>query len=961
MKTLGLDLGISSIGWTLIENYGNNVEIVDLGVRIFTAGQAMEQGKRIGPPAQPRREARLSRRTLRRKKARLSKTKKLLRDFNLMESPESLFYNVKNISDVWQLRSKALKEKTSRKDFSRILIHMAKHRGYMSSLELDNGGDDDKKDKEGKKIKKAISETKKNIENSNYTTYGEYVYNDALKNDKTCMRNRRGAYIYFPTIGLIKEEINTIFEKQAQFGNDYATDELKNKYLEIINSVKEPKSFENMVGLCQFFNDKNTGKKRAPKHSYSAERFVLLTSILNTVVIDGDFREIKIVDIKPLKDIVEFAYKKDSDNITYKQLKDFLSIDEKSIFKGINYDKKRKMDPESKKFVSLQGFNTLKRICGEEIASNKDLSLKITQILAYQKGINTRVKELSDIKELDMDMISALAKLDIIKDFNNLSAEAIDIILPYIEDGLRYDEAVKNAADKGTLPAEKNLKQDLLPTLDKTDILITNPTVLRALSEARKVINAVIRKYGRLDRINIELARELKTKKEIKNQIQLQVRNKDNKTQAEKLLNEIGISSPNSKDISKARLYIQQNGTSPYSGETIKLKRLLEDGYCEIDHILPQSKSMDDGFNNKVLCLASENQNKGNRLPYEWLTETGQFETFKNRVLSMKDALGYRKVHNLLTEKINTEGFMKRNLNDTRYISRTCKDYLETYLKIGEDDKTRKVYAVNGILTSKLRYQWGFGNKDRDANNTHHAVDAVIIAMTNAGMVKRLSDYYWERELKKHPVFAEPFAGFSKVIDEKLNNLPEGRILISKPPRKKTTGAAHEETVISPKEKTDSMIKIHNGNGYVKQALMPRLDVFKKEGKYYYVPIYVSDFARKELPNKIITIGKKKLEWDILDNSYEFLFSLYKDDLIEVKQKNKDKVMGYYQGIGISICQITYQNIDGSKKINGKGEDSDPYFGGKTPEYFRKYQIDPLGFYYEIKKERRCPLSVEKH
>ncbi len=71
--------------------------------------------------------------------------------------------------------------------------------------------------------------------------------------------------------------------------------------------------------------------------------------------------------------------------------------------------------------------------------------------------------------------------------------------------------------------------------------------------------------------------------------------------------------------------------------------------------------------------------------------------------------------------------------------------------------------------------------------------------------------------------------------------------------------------------------------------------------------------------------------------------------------------MGYYQGIGISNCQITYQNIDGSKKINGDGKDLEPNFGGKTLEYFRKYQIDPLGFYYEIKKERRCPLLAEKH
>ena len=333
MKTLGLDLGISSIGWALIESDNEDEgKIIDLGIRIFPSGQAIKQGKPAGPPAKPRREARLSRRTTRRKRARLAKIKKLLRDYNL----ESSFYNKKMIN-VWELRAKALKEKIPNDDFFRILIHIAKHRGYMLSLEPDNGDDGDKKDKERKKIKKAISETKKNIEDSNYQTYGEYVYNDALKHDKPYMRNRQGEYRYFPTIDLIKDEIDIIFKKQAQFGNNYAANGLKSEYLKIMSSVKEPKSFENMIGSCQFFKD----EKRAPKHSHSAERFVLLTSILNAVVIDEGFKETKIIDIKPLKDIIEFAYTS-SIIVTYKQLRKFLSIEEKSRFKGIDYDKKRK-------------------------------------------------------------------------------------------------------------------------------------------------------------------------------------------------------------------------------------------------------------------------------------------------------------------------------------------------------------------------------------------------------------------------------------------------------------------------------------------------------------------------------------------------------------------------------------------------------------------------------------------
>ena len=957
MRTLGLDLGINSIGWALIEGKKNNVKIIDLGVRKFTAGQAIEQGKIVGPPALPRREARSSRRTIRRKKARLTKIKQLLKNYKLIESEKSLFYN-KKMLDVWLLRSAAVNGKLlSAEEFARILIHIAKHRGYMSSF---NDEDIEENNNDKYKIKKAISKTEKEIKELNYQTYGEYVYKES---NNTCMRNRQNKdgkadYKYFPTLSLLKNEIDIIFEKQIKLWNKYALNQLKNEYWEITSSFKEPKSLENMVGYCTFFKK----EKRAPKHSYLAERFVLLTSIFNTIVIDKDFNETKIINIKPLKDIVEFAYKYDS--VTYKQLRNFLSIDDKTKFKGINYDKKRKTDPESNKFVNLQGFNVIKKICGEEIASNKDLSLKITQILSYYKSVNQRTAELSEIKELNVDMINALVKLENIDGFINLSAKAVDIILTYMETGLRYDEAVKKAQDNGKLLKEEILKQDLLPPLNKTDIFITNPTVLRALSETRKVINAAIRKYGPLDNINIELAREIKTKKEKQRYLQAQYKNKDNKTQAEKLLKQIGINNPSSKNILKARLYIQQSQQNGkciclYSGEIIELGKLLDEGYYQIDHILPKSRSMDDSFNNKVLCIAKENQEKGNKLPYEWLNEQ-RFEIFKKRVLSMKDTLGYRKVSNLLVDKINTEGFIERNLNDTRYISRTCKKYLETYLKIGKDDNTIKVHAINGILTSELRHKWGLKDKDR-GNDEHHAEDAVIIALTNSSMVNKLSNYYKELESRKHPVFPKPFKLFDQVLNKKLNKLPKNKILVSRPPRKKVTGAAHKETVISPKKKNDSMVRIHNGNGYAEQALMPRLDVFKKEGKYYYVPIYVADFAQNELPNKIITPGKKKSEWDILDDKYEFLFSLYKNDLIEVKQKDKDKIIGYYQKININGSQITYQNIDGSKNINGKGENIDPYFGGKTLEYLKKYQVDPLGFYYEIKKELRLPINNKKN
>ena len=51
----------------------------------------------------------------------------------------------------------------------------------------------------------------------------------------------------------------------------------------------------------------------------------------------------------------------------------------------------------------------------------------------------------------------------------------------------------------------------------------------------------------------------------------------------------------------------------------IDLERIVEPGYCEVDHALPYSRSFDDSMSNKVLVLTKENRDKGNRTPYEYL------------------------------------------------------------------------------------------------------------------------------------------------------------------------------------------------------------------------------------------------------------------------------------------------------------------------------------------------------
>lgn len=136
----------------------------------------------------------------------------------------------------------------------------------------------------------------------------------------------------------------------------------------------------------------------------------------------------------------------------------------------------------------------------------------------------------------------------------------------------------------------------------------------------------------------------------------------------------------NGKNMLKYRLYRQQNGKCIYSGKAIDLRRLDENGYCDVDHIIPYSRSLDDGQNNKVLCLAEENRKKGSQTPYEYLEPLGRWEEFET-VVNTTPSINRYKRNNLLNkdyqEKENDLEFRERNANDNSYIARYVKRYLE--------------------------------------------------------------------------------------------------------------------------------------------------------------------------------------------------------------------------------------------------------------------------------------------
>ena len=182
---------------------------------------------------------------------------------------------------------------------------------------------------------------------------------------------------------------------------------------------------------------------------------------------------------------------------------------------------------------------------------------------------------------------------------------------------------------------------------------------------------------------------------------------------------------PSKSEINKYKLWLEQGYLSPYTGEIIPLSKLFSVNY-QIEHIIPQSRYFDNSMSNKIICESEVNQLKGNKTAYEFLKSNGgSLVTLGNgNTVSLFHIKNYEKhckqyfkknrtkLNNLLSEDI-PEGFINRQLNDSRYISKIVKTLLSNIVR--EDDEkeatAKKLIPVTGLITSRLKQDWGLNDK----------------------------------------------------------------------------------------------------------------------------------------------------------------------------------------------------------------------------------------------------------
>lgn len=774
----GLDIGIASVGWAVL---GEN-RIIDLGVRCFDKAETADKGESLNLA---RRMARLLRRRLRRRAWRLTKLARLLKREGLIhdvsvlkQAPLAGF----KTPDLWRLRVAALDRKLEPEEWARVIYHICKHRGFHWLSKAEEKAAES--DKEGGAVKKGLAGTKRLMQEKQYRTAAEMVVSEF----PDARRNKRGDYSKALSRLLLDDELRILFHRQRSLGNPHSSEtfeqSLRDRKTGLLWAQHPALSGEKlleMLGKCTF----EKGEYRAPKASFTVERHVWLTRLNNLrLIVDGERRALNEAE-RHL--VLNLPYEQSGD-FSYKQLRKAL---EKAgltasfrfaglVYPNANQEQQKTKDPEEEKLVRMPAWQTLRKSMKEAgleedwrqvtvAALDGKLQLydEIARILSVYKEDEEVERELN---KLDLpnkaDLIQALLTVRFDK-FSNLSFKALYRILPYMEKGQRYDEACieagyhhsqmheAGAGEHRYLPPfyvarEKDGRLKFNEDLD----IPRNPVVLRALNQARKVVNAMIKQYGSPDEVHIEMARDLSRPLDERRDIERQQKEYRDRNEKDRLAFNAEYNSSGElkgREFEKWQLYREQHGKCAYSLQPLDMNRLFEMGYVEVDHALPYSRSFDDSKNNRVLVLTAENRNKGNMTPYEYLggkensTRWREFVAFVNSTKTYRQAKRNRLLRKDFGKEEASE-FSDRNLNDTRYICRFFKNYVERYLKLAEGSTSRRCVVVNGQLTSFLRRRWGL-IKVRADSDRHHALDAAVVAACSHGMVKRLADYSRRNEL----------------------------------------------------------------------------------------------------------------------------------------------------------------------------------------------------------------------
>ena len=827
---LALDLGTNSIGWCvyrIIRNDAANNDdvrwrissIQRMGVRIFSDGRNPTD---LASLAASRRMARQNRRRRDRALKRKQQLINQLIEYGLMPRDTAERKALTSL-DPYELRAKGLNEPLQPYHFGRAIFHLARKRGFRSGRkDLQT----EENEKVSGKILNGIDSLRAKIKNAQCKTVGQYLWR-LHKNREPVLARRSpdGSYPIYPARELVADEFDQLWKIQQAHHSELLTAHARDVLRDTILFQRKRKLVK--PGKCLFERDQDRALLAHPL----SQRFRILQELANLRIRSSPSQErgLTLQERNKLLTLLTMGGAAISKGLlSWWQINAALGLPKSFLFNlDTNGRRGLKADTVS---IGLSENAALGRAWRAWPPEKQDHFLHAIRKADHREELIPCLMENGfRLENTQIDVVfRVLGRMS--DEFGNVSLAALEKIVPALEsDVISYSDAVQIAGyshhsmfyDGEQMNELPYYGQRLPGYVQPRDLpgasaeereygRIPNPTVHVGLNQLRKVVNEIIKRYGHPKQIIIEVARELGLSGE--NRRKLEKKQKEHRERNEKYGEELvkrGIKNSR-ENRQRLQLFEEIANNHPlgavciYSGERISSTKLFSNE-IEIDHILPFSRSLDDGIGNKVLCVRRANRDKGNQTPFEAFNQQGNYVW--DEIIKRAERLVPRKAkrfrENALEEFLKDNDCLARHLNDTAYFSRVAREYLTAICP------PNCVWVSTGRLTAMLRGKWNLNRILSDADrkertdHRHYAVDAAVIGACDRSLIKAMADA--ARRAEEH--------GESRLLNELSPPWPTffddlkstlGKIVVSHKPDHSLAGKLHDYTIYGLAEKPDA-------------------------------------------------------------------------------------------------------------------------------------------------------------
>lgn len=788
-----------------LDSEGRPIAIRRMGTRIFSDGRDPKSGQTLAADRTAVRSQRTRRdRAVRRRNALLVS----LCQLGLLPQDAQTARNLSTL-DPYELRALAVSKPLHPFHLGRALMHLAKRRGFQSNRRTPARAE------EGN-TKEAMRRLYAQLEGQ---TLGQFLYRQISEGRGARFRpssesagKPQKEFPLYPERAMYKAEFAAI--RTAQHPHQKLTDADWNRLEGIIFFQRELRVPER--GRCRFI----PGQSRASIALPSFQQFRLLSDANHLT-----YRASPVTppqSLTPEQRAVVIRLLRSQKTVSFDKLRGRLNLPDNATF-----------NLESEKRDKLTGDVVGALLSGKKLFGATWNSLTLQE----RDEIVSAVLDLGDrdaLRSIGSRYGLAGAALE---EFTNLSpedlprgtarfcGEALRQLVPHLEIGLRYNEAVSACGWSHTTTPEdgsasrlpyygKAMPDSVVPCPKSKGKVeeeflygrFPNPTVHIALNQLRVVVNALIDRYGKPAEINLELARDLKMSSRqreelMKEQTRNTKKNAERDAQIDAINRDHGTSLARNYD-NRLRIRLWEELANdvnsrccPYTGQRITLARLFTDE-IEVDHILPFGATCDDSPANKILCLRSANRAKRKRSPYDAFGQSPSgydYSAILLRAALLPGNKSWRFQADAMERFRDENRFQARQLVDTQHMGRAAHRYLSCIAPPAQ------IRVSPGRITALLRHHWGLetilapadapdrGGKNR-ADHRHHAIDALVIALLDHRLLHFIRSANAAEELDGIEV-PHPWRSFRA---EAANQVE--RIVVSHRPDHNPAGPLHEET-----------------------------------------------------------------------------------------------------------------------------------------------------------------------